>query len=165
MQISVVFAGLLHWVHLFSAVAWVGGLFFYLMVLLPSLKDLDPPAARRLSFIVGMRFRAVSLISLFALLLTGLYLFGQLMQGVNHAAFFASPYGRILGIKIALALLAIGTGIFIGFGLAPKLVAALEAHDEARIRSVGKFMGILSGISFLLGLAITVCVAMLRVSA
>ena len=165
MQISVLFAGLLHWIHLFAAVAWVGGLFFYLMVLLPSLKDLDPTAARRLSVIVGMRFRAVSLISLFARLLTGLYLFGQLMGNVNHGAFFASLYGRILGIKIMLALLAIGTGIFIGFGLAPKLVAALEAHDEARTKSVGKSMGILSGVSFLLGLAITVCVALLRVSA
>ncbi len=159
-------SGILHWVHLFAAVAWIGGLFFYIVVLLPSLKDLDPAAARRFSHIVGMRFRAVSLIALMALLLTGLFLISQIMQGISsHAEFFGSPYGRILGAKILLALLAIGLGLVIGFYLAPGLVAALEAHDEVRIRSIGKSMGILSGVSFLLGILITVCVAFLRVNA
>ncbi|MEK7767871.1 MAG: CopD family protein [bacterium] len=155
-----------HWLHLFAAVAWIGGLFFYLIILLPSFKNLDPVQATRLAQIVAMRFRAVAVGSLGALLLTGLFLFNQILQGVtNRAAFFGSPYGRVLAVKVALAVVAIGAGAGLGFVTAPRLVAAIEAHDEPRLRALGKTMGVLTGATFLLGLAITVCVAWLHVSA
>lgn len=155
-----------HWLHLTSAIIWLGGLFFYLMILLPSLKDIDPAQARRLSQIVAMRLRAISLGTMAGLLLTGLYMVSQILQGVSdHAEFFDTPYGRALGAKLVLAVLAMLNGLYVGFVLAPRLVTAIEAHDEIGMRITGKTIGTMTGINFLLGILITVCVAVLRVNA
>jgi hypothetical protein len=154
-----------HWIHLASAIIWLGGLFFYLMILLPSLKDIDPAQARRLSQIVAMRLRAISLGTMAGLLLTGLFMVSQILQGVsNHAEFFDTPYGRALGAKLAIAVVAMLNGLYAGFVLAPRLVTAIEAHDEVGMRMAGKTIGLVTGINFLLGILITVCVAILRVN-
>jgi hypothetical protein len=135
------------------------------MILLPSLHDIDPVQARRLSQIVAMRLRAISIGTMVGLLLTGLFMVSQILQGVSsHAEFFATPYGRALGAKLALALVAILNGLYIGFVLAPRLVTAIEAHDEMGMRITGKTIGMMTGINFVLGILITVCVAILRVN-
>ena len=154
---------LVRWVHLFGAIVWLGGLFFYLMILMPSLRDFDPAQGRRLSQLVGLRFRVVSLACMAALLVSGLWLVSQILQGLSLAEwFFSSTYSKALGLKILVALIAMGNGLILGFVLSPKLVDALEAHDEPRALAIGRTMGILTGIGFLLGIVITACVAVLR---
>lgn len=163
MTLTLIGMALVRWVHLFGAIVWLGGLFFYLMVLLPSLRDFDPPQAKRLSQLIGLRFRVVSIVTMFALLFSGLWLVSQILQGLSIAEwFFSSTYSKALGLKILIALIAISDGVILSFVLSPRLVDALEAHDEARASSIGRAMGILSGVNFLLGIAITGCVAVLR---
>ena len=153
----------IRWVHLFAAIAWIGGVFFYLSVLMPSLGDIDPGQARRLSQLVGMRMRSVMLVAMGSLLLTGLWMFSGIMQSVSFRDWFlASPYSRALSAKILLALLAIANGSVIGFVIAPKLVDAIEAGDEARARTLGKRMGILTGVGFVFGVGITICLAVMH---
>jgi putative copper export protein len=157
-------AGLTRWVHLFAAVVWIGGLFFYAVVLRPSLAEIDPGNARRLMQIASMRFRAVATTCLALLLFSGLWLVSQVLGGVAiQDAFFSTPYRRVLGLKVLLSLVAIGIGTWVGFVLAPRLVLALEARDEARIRSTGRAITILTITGFVLGVAITACVAVMRV--
>ncbi len=154
---------LIRWIHLFAAIAWIGGVFFYLSVLMPSLAEIDPGQARRLSQLVGMRMRAVMVTGMIALLLTGLWMFSGIMQGVSLRDWFmASPYSRALSIKILLALLAIANGSFVGFVIAPRMVDAIEAGDEPRARTLGKRMGILTGVGFVFGVGITVCLAVMH---
>lgn len=163
MTLSLLGMAFVRWVHLFGAVVWLGGLFFYLMVLLPALKDLDPGQARRLSQLVSLRFRVVSIVCLFALLFSGLWLVSQILQGLSLAEwFFSSTYSKALGLKILVALIAMTDGIVLGFILSPRLVDALEARDEPKALAIGRTMGLLSGVNFLLGLVITGCVAVLR---
>lgn len=154
---------LIRWIHLFSAIAWIGGVFFYLSILMPSLSEIDPGQAKRLSQLVGMRMRAMMLVGMSALLLTGLWMISGILQGVSARDWFmATPYSRALSAKILLALLAIANGAVVGLVLAPRLVDAIEAGDEARSRSLGKRMGILTGIGFLLGVGITICLAVMH---
>ncbi len=158
------FAGMVRWIHLFAAVVWVGGLFFYAMVLRPSLAEIDPGNARRLSQIVWMRFRAIGIACLLLLLLSGLWLTTQILGGISiQDAFVSTPYRRILGIKVALGLVSVCIGTWAGFVLAPRLVAALEARDEAQARTTGRLITVLTIAGFVLGVAITVCVAVMRV--
>jgi putative copper export protein len=159
-----VMTGIVRWVHLFAAVVWVGGLFFYALVLRPSLAEIDPGNARRLFQIASMRFRAISTACLILLLFSGLLLISQIMGGIAiQDAFFSTPYRRVLGIKVALALVAIVLGTWTGFFLAPRLVTAIEARDELRARSTGRIITILTIVGFVLGVAITACVAVMRV--
>jgi len=157
-------AGLTRWVHLFAAVVWLGGLFFYALVLRPSLAEIDPGNARRLMQIASMRFRAVSTACLALLLFSGLWLISQILGGVAiQDAFFSTPYRRILGLKILLSSIAIAVGMWVGFVLAPRLVVALENRDEAVVRSTGRAITVLTISGFVLGVAITACVAVMRV--
>ena len=155
----------MHWVHLFAAIAWVGGLLAGFTVLKPSLRDLDKGQARRLSLLVEVRFRLVALLSAVTLLFTGLFLVSQLFQGVSDsAAFLASPYGRALSIKIAFGLVVVAGGLINGLWLTPRLVAAIEAKDEYAARARGKLINIINAVVLLLGLAITACVAVMKVT-
>jgi putative copper export protein len=157
-------AGLLRWVHLFSAAVWVGGLFFYALVLRPSAAEIDPGQGRRLVQIASMRFRAISNVCLLLLLLSGIWQTSQILGGVAiQDAFFWTPYRRILGVKVALSLIAVVLGTWTGLILAPRLVLALENRDETRSRSTGRMIWILTVSSFVLGVAITGCVAVMRV--
>ena len=159
-----VMTGVVRWVHLFAAVVWVGGLFFYALVLRPSLAEIDPGNARRLFQIASMRFLAISTACLGLLLFSGLLLISQILGGVAiQEAFFSTPYRRVLGLKVMLALVAIALGMWTGFVLAPRLVTAIESRDDLRARATGRIITVLTIIGFVLGVAITGCVAAMRV--
>jgi putative copper export protein len=158
-------SGMVHWAHLIGAIAWLGGLLAGLTVLKPSLRDLDKAQARRLSLLVEVRFRLVVLLSALTLLFTGIFLVSQLFQGVSDsAAFLASPYGRALSIKVALGLIVVAGGLVNGLWLLPRLVLAIEERDEYAARARGKLINVVNAVVLVLGLAITVCVAVMRVA-
>ncbi len=159
------FPAIAYWVHLASACALTGGLAFYLLVLLPTLRDVEPDKAGAFSHLAGVRFRGLGLFLLFAILLSGLILTGHVLHAVpDRTEFFASVYGRTLGIKVALGLSAVVLGFFLGVGPVPALVSALEARDEARARAAGILIVWLSVLIFLLALGVTACVAVIRTS-
>jgi len=165
MPYLLVATGVVHWVHLFAAICWIGGLLAGFTVLKPSLNDLDKTQARKLSLLVAVRFRIVALLGAVTLLFTGLFLVSQLFQGVSDSrAFLSSPYGRALSIKIALGLIVIAGALINGLWLAPRLVAAIEEKDEYAARARGKLINIVNAVVLLLGLAITVCVAVMKVT-
>jgi len=63
----------LQWVHVTAAVIGVGGLTFLLVVLTPSLGDLQPEQRERLAKHVLDRFRWVIWVAIIVLLASGLY--------------------------------------------------------------------------------------------
>ena len=61
------------WVHVLSAITWVGGMLFIALVLVPTVRALGDATLRtRLLRDSGQRFRTVAWIALAFLLLTGL---------------------------------------------------------------------------------------------
>lgn len=93
-------------VHLLGAVAWVGGMFFALLVLRPSLSVLEPPQRLALHMQVFRRFFLIVWHAMPAVIVTGYALvfmrFGG-FAGMNHAV--ATMHG--IGWVMALVFLAI----------------------------------------------------------
>ena len=86
------------WLHLVSAVTWVGGSLFYLLVLTPAVrKSLD--SGSLLSATAG-EFRIVVNTSIVILVASGVVLaFNRLADGVTDA-----PYAITLAVKVVLSV-------------------------------------------------------------
>ena len=169
MESIAVLPWLTHFVHLLAAIVWIGGLAYHFPVMKSSLRNLDAAAARRMSSVAFVRFRMISLLAIAAVALTGLHMAAGIVRGTGPATaetggFFGSPYGLILGLKIALGLAAVATGGFAGFVLAPRLVAALEDRDEERVRSTGRRIDAAGVACLVLGTLVAACVTLLRVT-
>jgi putative copper resistance protein D len=114
------------WVHVLSAITWVGGMLFIALVLVPTVRALGDATLRaRLIRDSGQRFRAVAWIALAVLLLTGL-LNLWFQPALLHS-------GRFHG-KLGLVGLALLLSAFHDFVLGPR--ANLPGVDpSARVRA------------------------------
>ena len=89
----------IRWGHALSAVAWVGGGIFYLMVLRPAIQQARglPPETNRS---IGVEFRKLVRSAIAVLLITGVIRSAsRLTEDV-----VTSPYVGVLAVKIVLAL-------------------------------------------------------------
>lgn len=92
-------------VHVFAALFWLGGMFFFALVGAPVLRNVEPPALRAELFRrLGGAFRNAGWIAIGVLLVTGtalLQLRGLLSTAVlGSPAFWSTPFGRSLGWKL-----------------------------------------------------------------
>ena len=86
------------WLHVLSAAAWVGGGIFYLLVLRPASKKIEP--VRGFMGAVGSEFGTLVNTSVIVLVATGVVLgLDRLSSGAADA-----PYIVTLGVKSALSL-------------------------------------------------------------
>jgi uncharacterized membrane protein len=135
------------WVHVLSAIVWVGGMLFIALALVPVLRRLDDAALRRrLVHAVGIRFRTVGWIALGALVLTGL------------GSLWLRPYllgtGR-LHLKLGLVLVALALGAVHDFVLGPRAGApGADPGLRARASWVARVNVVVVALVVLLGLAL-----------
>jgi uncharacterized membrane protein len=111
----------LQWIHVTAAVIGIGGMAFLLVVLTPSLGDLQPEPRARLAKQVIDRFRWVIWSAIVVMLVSGLYSIREYYWEV--------PWGRsweLLTIKIVLA--------FLVFVIALALTLPFKVFDWVRIR-------------------------------
>ncbi len=87
----------IRWVHAVSAVAWVGGGIFYVLVLRPASARSQLAAEARRS--IGEEFRGLVHTVMAVLLITGIILSASRLTGSGVSLY----YVVVLGIKIALA--------------------------------------------------------------
>lgn len=96
MSVSDILFLIIRWLHAISAVAWIGGGLFYLLVLRPSLRRSLSSA----NAAIGQEFLALVTTAMGILLVTGVILsFDRLTSG-----FVGAAYAIVLAIKISLAL-------------------------------------------------------------
>ena len=89
----------IRWGHAGSAVAWVGGGIFYLMVLRPAIRQ-SQGLPKDTGRAIGVEFRGLVSTAIAVLLITGVILSAsRLTEDV-----ITSPYVVVLVVKIALAL-------------------------------------------------------------
>lgn len=91
--------------HVFAALLWLGGMFFFALVGAPVLRSLEPPALRADLFRqLGERFRGIAWISIGVLVVTGtlnLYFRGLLhWEILGSGTFWSTRYGRALAWKL-----------------------------------------------------------------
>ncbi len=159
----------IRWIHLTSAIVWIGGQLFILIVLLPIMRTALPRNERTILFAqVGRRYAVVSWIALTLLVVTG-FLNGE-RRGIVWSRLPDSTYGRILLVKL----------VFVGVVIAITLVHALyygrritEIAEQVQgmveidpavaleRRHLQIVSGILSGVNLLLNLIIVLLAASL----
>jgi uncharacterized membrane protein len=116
------------WIHLIAACAWVGGILFFALVLVPVVRQQEPGKAAVLVRAVGRRFRSLGWASLGVLAATGVTnLFARYSPAdLTTAAFWTSPFGTALMAKL---------------GLVAAVVVVTIAHDAAGIRAAAAAAG------------------------
>lgn len=117
---------LVRWIHVLSAITWIGGMFFIALVAVPVTRRMTDASLRgTLIQQMGVRFRAVGWIALTLLVVTGL---------INlwiYPFLLSSP--RFLW-KLGLVIWALLLSAIHDFVLGPRAGAA-DADDAARLRA------------------------------
>ena len=147
------------WIHLLTAMVWIGGLLFFVMVLVPTVRqpDFAGQAAQLIQF-TGRKFKRIAWASLLVLAVTGfinLYAkaggSGEAMKGLMGSA----PYGHMLGTKILLTLLVVGLSLYHDFKIGPAATAAMiEQPDAPATLQLRKKASMIGRVNLLLSLII-----------
>ena len=139
--------GINHWLHLVSAVIWIGGLGFMVMTLAPSLRGKFPQESTKVFFQdIRNRYYRMAGILLGLLLVTGGFNFVVAMQGMDQAP---RLWVLLLGIKLALVT-AIGS------------IYLLNVLYKSNPPEMGESAVPYAGPSFVLGVLIILTAALLR---
>lgn len=106
----------LFWLHLIGMVFWVGASFIGPVVLLPSLRVLEPEGRSRFMGEYSRRLAPITGIAILIVVITGVLQTGTLYGGLS-----AMIFHRVLSAKIGIAVLMIANGVYIGYGLGPRI--------------------------------------------
>ena len=121
------------WIHLLSAVVWVGGIFFVLFVALPAAKRiLDQPG--KLMGAIGKRFVPLANISILLILISGISM-TLTSHSFSEVVSLNSSWSQSLLIKILVALTMMSIHFYRGLILTPKiekLTAEGSSTEEVR---------------------------------
>jgi putative copper export protein len=144
--------------HLLTVVTWIGGMIFVNLSLAPSIADMPPEQRGAVMGRVTKRFSIISMICILILLITG---FLKVPQGMMFAP--ESHYGLILLIKHILVLIAIIIGLYISFGISPRIRKLAPKPGEApsaELISAQKALGALAFINMIVGILIIIIISL-----
>jgi copper transport protein len=109
--------------HLVANAAWVGGLFYIALVLLPAQRALGPRQRARVLALGLPEFSALAIVSASILAATGSL--NTVIHLTSIDQFVTTAYGRTLTIKISLFLLMVLISAYHAFVLRPRLSQSL----------------------------------------
>jgi putative copper resistance protein D len=136
------------YLHVLAACLWVGGILFFALVLVPALRGSRSTTSLALVQEVGRRFRLVGWASLGVLVVTGVanLSFRVFVPELLRGAFWASPWGRLLALKLALVASMIGVAaLHDWYGARALLPAMPDAEGLRRTASrLGRVLGVLA---------------------
>ena len=124
--------GALDWTHVVAATAWAGGLFALVLLVLRAAPRWPPallPAVMR-------RFSTLAASCLTLVVLSGVY--RAWVELPTVAALWQTAYGRILAVKVALALGLVGCGAVNRYVVLPRLGAGRATGLAARLLRLGR---------------------------
>ncbi|GMR05329.1 MAG: hypothetical protein BMS9Abin24_132 [Thermodesulfobacteriota bacterium] len=124
--------------HIISAIFWVGGMLFLVLVIAPYLKTLtDPRDKSKIFQVVGKQFRRWGWVAIITLLVTGPIILYKLYGIPVHRAFSAevhsTGFGRALGFKLSLVIIIVLSALFHDFWIGPKARSSPTFSKLARI--------------------------------
>lgn len=110
--------------HVISAIFWIGGMLFLTLVIAPYLMTIAPKEKSKLYQTLGKKFRLYGWISIVILLVTGpaiLYMLYDIpLTGVFGSEAMSTGLGKAVAIKVALVMLIVASSFFHDFWLGPK---------------------------------------------
>jgi len=146
------------YLHIISAIFWVGGMLFIVLVVAPYLMTItDPTEKSRIFQVVGRQFRFWGWVAIVTLLVTGpviLYtLYGIPPSGIFDSALHATSFGKTLAIKLTFVTILVLSSLFHDFWLGPKARYS---------RSLVRWARIFGRTNLLIALVIVLCAVLLR---
>jgi copper resistance protein D len=157
-------------IHVLAAIVWLGGMFFISLVLVPSLRKLEPPIKRtEILSATARRFSLVSWIAILVLLVTGVINSvnrGITIHLISSGKLFSSHFGMILTFKVFLVLVMILISAVHDFILGPKLIKLTEIDRPGpdSMKSLAKkrkLVSWLARINAFIGIIVVACAVML----
>src|SRR3989304_2986696 len=126
--------------HIISAIFWIGGMLFLVLVVAPYLKTIsDPKAKSQIYQVVGKQYRFwgwVAIITLLVtgpLILTGLY--GLPLSALSDPGFHASGFGKAVAYKLSLVAIIVISSFLHDFWIGPR------ARSSPRYSSIARLFG------------------------
>lgn len=117
---------LLKFIHLTAAAFFIGGVFFEVMIVSPSARQLDQAPREQLSKVLSVRARGVMRWVVLALYGAGVGLAWQYRAVLHHP--LASSFGTLLALKIGLALSILGQFIYVIYLMRSGRMTALRSR-------------------------------------
>ena len=145
-------------VHLLAALFWLGGTFFLGLVGAPVLRAVEPPALRQQLFQqLGQRFRTAGWVAIAVLVATRCP--AAALRGLLHwsgvfgsPAFWRTPLGLSLAVKLSAVVLMIGVSAVHDFVLGPAAGRAPSGSPAAL--ALRRRAALLARVGALVGLVI-----------
>lgn len=123
--------------HVISAIFWIGGMLFLSLVIVPFLLALKDPKDRNAVYRqIGPKYRTLAWIAIIILLITGplnLYLLGINPAIIFTPDFLATNYGKALLIKLILVFIIVVSSLLHDFWVGPKARESRKFSAYARI--------------------------------
>ncbi len=121
------------YLHLLSAIVWVGGMLFLVMVLIPVTRGIQGPPVIGVRVLgsAARKFRVVAWGALIGLVGTGIWLLSE--RGVSPFDIFSGDgfFYETLRAKVVLVALVLALSATHDFFLGPRLARAMEAFRGA----------------------------------
>lgn len=117
------FSILIVWIHMLAAMFWIGGMLFFSLVLISSLRGLPPPQRTDLMSRIGQRYRRAGWISLAVLLVTGLLRLYRL-------GFVPLAADGWIWAKLALVLVIVGLTLLHDLILGPRSIQRSRSTER-----------------------------------
>jgi putative copper export protein len=145
--------------HILSAIVWIGGMLFLALVIVPATRGLPPPDRSALFSAVGRRFRAVGWVCIGLLLLTGIVnsaYRGVTLDNVLTAELWTSPFGRVLSLKLAVVAVMLTLSLYHDFVIGPRSVRVTTGPQAQQLRRLASYVGRIEAILALIVVALAI---------
>jgi copper transport protein len=143
------------WIHLIAASVWVGGLIHFVAAMVAT-RALEAARRSRLTAVLIPRFSSLALISVGAIVLSGVY--ASILHVGSFEALTTTVYGRALLVKLAFFLPMVVLGAVNLLSTTPKMKLAAESGGKPTL--IRRFRRLISS-ETMLGAAVLFSVAAL----
>jgi len=103
----------LDYIHNLVSAVWIGGIIYFVFVLLPTFSQLKESAREKMSLVIIPRFSIAFIISIGIVVITGPTLMWSLESDVGLIT--ESVFGQLIILKITIAAILVGLGGFVQF--------------------------------------------------
>jgi copper transport protein len=145
----------LDYVHNLVAAIWIGGIIYFVFILLPALSKLDNSSREKMSLVMIPRFSIAFIIAVGIVIISGPTLMWLLESDVGTIT--ESLYGKLIIAKIVIAAIMIGLGAFFQY----KVQRSGEKSIESKSLSVHKKLKRSLKVDAVLGIILLGVVALL----
>ncbi len=138
----------LDYIHNLVAAVWIGGIFYFIFTLLPTISQLKELKREKMSLVLIPRFSIVFIIAVGIVIITGPTLLWFLESDVGLIT--ESIYGQLIILKISIAAIMIGLGGFAQFKLQKNAEKNLQSGKITVHKKLRRSLKVDAGLGILL---------------